>query len=311
MRRYVVRPGGFGRGPGPPGAGGFRPPGAPGGFQFSVTPWVKRLLAVNAAVFLISVAVGPDLVVDLFAFQPGRFLARPWGMATYMFVHGGLWHLLMNLLVIFFFGPPLESRWGSGIFVRFYLVCGLGGVLLSFLFVDAAIVGASAACYGLMLAFAMTWPNAPIHIWGVVPVKAKWLVGFLAALSFVSAVGPTRDGVAHLAHLGGVVAGFLFMKSGWLDAGGVGQAGGAGRAGSAGQASDRKAQGRRKPMQAAPPRVAEALERRRAEKRAAEERAQLDAVDAVLDKISAHGVESLTADERDLLDRVSRKQRTN
>ncbi len=308
MRRYVVRPGGFGRGSGPPGAGEFRPP---GGLQFSVTPWVKRLLAVNAAVFLISVAVGPGLVVDLFAFQPGRFLARPWGMATYMFVHGGLWHLLMNLLVIFFFGPPLESRWGSGIFIRFYLVCGLGGVLLSFLFVDAAIMGASAACYGLMLAFAMTWPNAPIHIWGVVPVKAKWLMGFLAALSFVSAVGPTRDGVAHLAHLGGVVAGFLFMKSGWLDAGGVGQAGGAGRAGGTKQASGRKAQGRRKPMQAAPPRVAEALQRRRAEKRAAEERAQLDAVDAVLDKISAHGVESLTTDERDLLDRVSRKQRTN
>lgn len=298
MRRYVVRPAGFGGGAGPRGAGGFRPPGA-GGFQFSATPWVKRLLAVNAAVFLISVAVGPGVFADLFAFQPGRFLARPWGMVTYMFVHGGLWHLLMNLLVIFFFGPPLESKWGSGIFLRYYLVCGLGGVLLSFLFVDAAIAGASAACYGLMLAFAMTWPNAPIHIWGVVPVKAKWLVGFLAALSFVSAVGPTRDGVAHLAHLGGVATGFLFMKSGWLEAGGAGQAGGRGTP------------GRRRPVRAAPPRAREALERRRVEKRAAQERAQLDAVDAVLDKISARGVESLTAKERELLDRVSRKQQTN
>lgn len=276
-----------------------RPPGALGGFQFSVTPWVKRLLAANAAVLLISMAIGPGLVVDLFAFQPGRFLVRPWGMATYMFVHGGLWHLLMNLLVIFFFGPPLESKWGSSIFIRFYLVCGLGGVLLSFLFVDAVIVGASAACYGLMLAFAMTWPNAPIHIWGIVPIKAKWLVGFLAALSFVSAVGPTRDGVAHLAHLGGVVTGFLFMKSGWLETGGGAQAG------------RRGAPGKRRPRRAAPPRVAEALERRRAEKRAAEERARLDAVDAVLDKISAHGVESLTAKERDLLDQVSRRTRTN
>lgn len=290
--RHVVRRSGFGRRPGPPGA--------PGGFQFSVTPWVKRLLAVNAAVFLISMAVGPDLVVDLFAFYPGRFLVRPWGMATYMFVHVGLWHLLMNLLVIFFFGPPLESRWGSSIFVRFYLVCGLGGVLLSFLFVDAPIAGASAACYGLMLAFAMTWPNAPIHIWGVVPVKAKWLVGFLAALSFASAVGPTRDGVAHLAHLGGVVTAFLFMRSGWLETGGVAQAGRRGGT-----------PAKRKPVRTAPPRVAEALERRRAEKRAAEERAQLDAVDAVLDKISAHGVESLTAEERDLLDQASRRTRTN
>ncbi len=300
--RHVTRPPALGAGP----------------FRFQATPWVKRLLMANAAVFLITVLVGYGPAFDLLAFSPGRILTRPWGVLTYMFVHAGLWHLLMNLLVLFFFGPPLESRWGSDFFIRFYLICGLGGVLLSFLFADATIVGASAACYGVMLAFAMIWPNAPIHIWGIVPVKAKWLVGFLAALSFVSAIGPTRDGVAHLAHLGGVITGFLFMKSGWMPDHG-GNEGYGDRRGTSGRGSAgagrwvRFGKGRklRRGGFSVSSRVAEAVERRKAQQRATRERVELDAVDAILDKISARGVASLTAEERELLDRVSRKTQTN
>ena len=303
--RYAA--GRFGGHPGRPSGFGGRSSGF-GGFQFHVTPWVKRLLAANAAVFLITVVVGMSPMVDLFAFSPSRILTRPWGMLTYMFVHAGLFHLLMNLLVVFFFGPPLESKWGSELFVKYYLMCGLGGVLLSFAFSDASIVGASAACYGLMLAFAMTWPNAPIHIWGVVPVKAKWVVGFLAALSFASALGTvggrgSGDNVSHLAHLGGVVAGFLVLKIGWMEAGGWTPTGRKTRP--PGRSADGK--------QAFPTsaRVAEALERRKAEKQAAKERADLDATDAVLDKISAHGIGSLTDAERDLLDRMSKRTQAN
>lgn len=370
-----------------------------GGFQ--TTRWVKCLLLANAGLFLVTAAVGIDAMADLFAFSPSRLLERPWGILTYMFVHAGLWHLLMNLLVLFFFGPPLESRWGSDFFIKFYLACGFGGVLLSFFFADAAIVGASAACYGVMLAFAMTWPDAPIHIWGVVPVRAKWVVGFLAALSFASAVGPGRDGIAHLAHLGGVVTGFLVVKSGrapvlWGDAGGAAEPRSGGRGGGSGGSSgdagwaarlrrwkgrggsrpaasaqpglrsrydaltlriaallDRKGAGARneagRASPARPSPKAAAGPRREAKRRdaaddsattngrrtvhararrvevraipmppvrerrrtAAEERAELDALDAVLDKISASGMKSLTDDEKDLLDRVSRRERTN
>lgn len=315
--------------------------GAPGGMR--VTPWVKRLLIANAAVFLVTVAVGYGVMADLFAFSPGRLLTRPWGMLTYMFVHAGLWHLLMNLLFIFFFGPPLESRWGSDLFIKFYLICGLGGVLLSFAFSGASIVGASAACYGILLAFAMIWPNATVYIWGLVPVKVKWLVIFMVALSFASAIGPSRDGVAHLAHLGGAVAGFLLLQSGLMpgsgrssaapaDWGSGARAAGAGR--TAGRGSGRaarrrpgrrrgfklgdlwkrkegpRASGRTKPR-AESPRVIEVFERHSAEKRSARERAELDRVDAVLDKISSEGINSLTPEERDLLDRVSRQTRAN
>ena len=312
----------LGRSPGPGIPGGL--PGGLGGFQ--VTPWVKRLLMANAAVFLVVLAVGVGPMAELFGFSPGRILTRPWGMLTYMFVHAGLFHLLMNLLVVFFFGPPLESRWGSELFVKYYLMCGLGGVLLSFAFSDATIVGASAACYGLMLAFAMAWPNAPIHIWGIIPVKAKWLVGFLAAMSLASAVGSAGrgggDNIAHLAHLGGVVAGFLLLKSGWMDARGWTDARGSADARSRPPTGNwtpirrqaRKTRRTADPRQQRSPassRVAEAVERRRAEKRAARERVDLDAVDAVLDKISAHGIDSLTAAERALLDRMSKRTQAN
>ena len=267
--------------------------------RFDVTPWVKRILMANAVIFLVTVAVGYQVMIDWFAFSPTRLLSRPWGVLTYMFIHGGLWHLLFNLLIIFFFGPPLERRWGSDAFIKFYLASGLGGVLLSFLFVSTPIVGASAACYGIMLAFAMTWPEAPLYIWGIVPVKAKWLVGFLAALSFVSAIGPTRDGVAHLAHLGGVITGFLFMKAGLVGHGGLG-----------GAIPKKK---KKKSAFTAVTEIAgtEARQRRKDEKGAAKTRAELDAVDAVLDKISAEGIESLTPEERALLDRVSKKTRAN
>ncbi len=329
----------------------FRAPGSTGfgsaGFgsgpgRFSVTPWVKRLLIANAVVFLVSVAAGFDVIADLFAFSPSRLASRPWGMFTYMFVHQGLWHLLINLLFLFFFGPPLEARWGSDLFIKFYLVCGLGGVLLSFAFSGASIVGASAACYGIMLSFAMIWPNTPVYIWGLVPVRVKWLVIFLVLLSFASAIGPARDGVAHLAHLGGAVAGFLLVQSGWLpgsvrsEVAGPGRGAGAGRgwkrapgrrtSGRSGRSGRRRTVVRshfgrrgRKGRADAPagtgepsaPRVIKVFERRKAAKRAAGEHAELDRVDAVLDKISAQGINSLTAEERDLLDRVSRQTRAN
>ena len=310
--------------------------------RLHVTPWVKILLMANAAVFLVTVAVGPARMFDLFAFSPGRVLVQPWGMLTYMFMHAGLWHLLMNLLFIFFFGPPLEARWGSDRFIKFYLICGLGGVLLSFAFSDAVIVGASAACYGIMLAFAMAWPNQTVYIWALVPVRVKWLVIFLVAMSFVSAIGPSRDGVAHLAHLGGAVAGFLLVKSGWLPAyrsgfagmsgwgPGAGGAGGGGRGarrgrggwggawrrlvgrGSSVQGSwrARERRERARPSEEDPGKAAflKVLDEHMAERRA---RQELDRVDEVLDKISAHGIDSLTTEERALLDRVSRQTQLN
>lgn len=266
---------------------------APLGYE--VTPWVKRLLIANAAVFLITKAIGPAAQYWL-AFTPSAVLSRPWGAVTYMFVHGGLWHLLGNLIIIFFFGPGLEKKWGSSAFIKYYMVTGLGAVALSFLFVDASIIGASGAAYGLMLAFAIYWPEAVVLIWGMFPVKVKWLVGFMGALTLVSVVSPTPDGVAHLAHLGGLLTGFLYLRSGWMQTGGL---------------APRKPRRTGALSAVSGLRDQDARHRKREEKAAAKERDVLDAVDAVLDKISAHGIGSLTDKERALLDQVSKKQRTN
>jgi hypothetical protein len=221
-------------------------------------------------------------------------------MFTYMFVHGGFGHLFFNMLALFFFGPPLESRWGGREFFQYYLICGFGGVLLSFLFgPPAGIVGASAAVYGLMLAFAVSWPDAPIYVWGIFPVQAKWLVAFLFGLSVMNAFFSPGGGVAHMAHLGGLVTGFVYLKAG------------ARPREKFAALKQRSARAARRlaivPRDEETQAAAGAL--RTGTWRTVDESELLDAVDRVLDKISAEGMSALTPEERGLLDEVSRRHR--
>ena len=268
------------------------------GFSYMLTPVVKRLLIANVVVFFLTLLVGQGFVFEWFAFQPTRIFFRPWGPLTYMFLHADLMHLAVNMLILFFFGPPLESRWGEREFVRFYITCGLGGVALSYLFLPAAVVGASAAIYGLMLAFAMNWPNAPIYVWGIFPVKAKYLVGFFFVLSALSAVQAT-GGTAHFAHLGGLVAGFAYLKADWRP----GQR--LGRLKKVVSRSRRLAIVARDENGDEHPGVGASARRHD------EDPSLYDKVDEVLDKISAKGMSSLTPDELELLDEVSKRHRTN
>jgi len=268
--------------------------------SYQLTPWVKRLLIANAVVFVLTWVIGREFVLEWFSFQPTKILFRPWTPLTYMFLHGDFWHLFMNMLVLFFFGPPLESKWGSSEFIRYYLVCGFGGAALSFLFLlfmSGPIVGASAAVYGVLLGFAMTWPNAPIYVWGIFPIQAKFLVGFFVVVSFISAFDAVGGGVAHFAHLGGFAAGFLYLKTDW-------------RASQAIQGMGKAARARRfaivprEEQEAATSGLSQASDD-------TAEKTTLDAVDRVLDKISAEGMASLTEQEKQLLDKVSKKHRTN
>jgi hypothetical protein len=150
-----------------------------------------------------------------------------------------------------------------------------------------------------MLAFAMNWPNAPIYIWGIFPVKAKWLVGFLFVVSLMSAFGGGGGNIAHFAHLGGIITGFFYLKSGWRP----------------GEVRNVKRSGIRVRRMAIVPREdspkkASAEEASR-ESWTARDEAMLDEVDRILDKISAEGMTALTSDERETLDHVSRRRRSN
>lgn len=260
---------------------------------FTLTPWVRRLLIANAAVFLL-VWLLPGLGVTL-GFTPSAALSRPWTFITYMFVHGGLWHLFFNMLGLFFFGPPVEERLGSREFIKYYLICGIiGGAILAFFFApNGLLVGASGAIYAILLAFAVFWPDMPIYIWGIFPVKAKWLVLAFVIMSLMAMRG--GGNVAHWAHLGGLGVGLIYLKliprlSGSMD-------------------KLKKLVSRRRlkviPGSAQTVKRIEEPRRRRAESEV------LDEVDKVLDKISTQGMASLTAEERKLLDEVSRRYRQN
>ena len=210
-------------------------------------------------------------------------------------LHGNFLHLAFNLLAMFVFGPPVEERMGGGAFLAYYGLCGLGGAALSFALAMTfqqiqVVVGASAAVYGVMLAFAWAWPDQPISVFPFPePIAAKWLVTFAVAVSLVPAL---NQGVAYLAHLGGFAAGFLYLKV----------------------ADWRLARAERHLRRATEPSVlvhpARAARASAAPKppRAGRDPAQAE-IDRVLDKISARGIESLTPAERRFLSEMSRKMR--
>ena len=286
------------------GGGGYGSGGGP--FAAHLTPWVKRLLVANFGIWLI-MAFGilpPRLADDLFGFSVATVLTRPWSPITYMFVHGGFMHVLFNMIAVFFFGPPLEREMGGRGFIRYYLVCGIGAALTSVLLVGVigtpVVIGASGAVFGVMLAFAWKWPDAPIYIWGLLPVKAKWMVGFLglAALWATVQAGPSGD-VAHWAHLGGLVTGVVYLKFGHALAGrwralrgakrgSRGRGRGAGRSG--GDATSRDI---------------------RTARRRGASGDELDEVDRILDKIREQGIDALSQEEQKFLDEMSRRYRSS
>jgi membrane associated rhomboid family serine protease len=179
-----------------------------------MTTWVLRLLVANVAMYFIT--AGNMNLMGMLALIPVNVPFRPWTVLTYMFLHGSTGHLLFNMLALFFFGPRVEARLGGKRFLRLYLLSGLCAALFSVLFAPrAAVVGASGAVYGVLLAFAMFWPREPIYIWMVLPIQSRWLIAVMTFLSLYSGMSGARDGVAHFAHLGGFVGGFLYLR--WID----------------------------------------------------------------------------------------------
>jgi len=175
-----------------------------------MTPWVLRLLLANLAVYFFAPA--QSVLWYRLALRPEAFLFQPWGILTYMFVHGDFGHLFFNMLGLFFFGRRLEMHLGGKSFLTLYFLSGLGGAVFSFIPPLAPVVGASGAVFGVLLGFAYFWPKEKIYIWMILPVQAWILVGVLAAVSLFSGVSSTGTGVAHFAHLGGFAAGYAYLR---------------------------------------------------------------------------------------------------
>jgi membrane associated rhomboid family serine protease len=189
-----------------------------------LTPAIKALIAVNVAAFLLGL-VAPAVTL-LFGLRPADVVGKLylWQPLTYMFLHGGLFHILFNMLALWMFGVELERMWGSRYFTKFYFVAGGGAALttliLSFLpaFGDgiyyALTIGASGAVYGVLLAYALYFPHRPIYMYFVFPIPAKYFVMIIGAISLLASMGGPGGGVAHTTHLGGLAAAYLYLKGG-------------------------------------------------------------------------------------------------
>jgi membrane associated rhomboid family serine protease len=198
-----------------------------------------------------------------------------------MFLHGGFWHLFFNLLILWFMGSMIESVWGAKRFLRYYLICGVGGGLLHILLqYDASVIGASGAIFGLYFAAAMLFPDQYLYLYFLVPVKVKYFVIGLAILQLANGIaGPS--GVAYFAHLGGMLAGLVFFRGEIM---------------------------RRTRFTMGPRRRWRSHVR---ERRRREDESNQNNIDSILDKISAKGYENLTPTEKRILENYSRQRRNS
>lgn len=257
-----------------------------------MTPWVLRIIFANAGIFLLQETL-PGFWYT-FALVPAQAWIRPWTLVTYMFLHGGFMHILFNMIVLYFFGPVLEARLGGKHFVRLYFASGLAGGLLSIALTPFGqagipIIGASGAVFGVELAFAYFWPRQKIYIWGILPIEARWLVIAMTVMALWGGLMGGSGGIAHFAHLGGFAGGFLYLK--WLER--------------RQQAPLKEWRVRQAPAVPKAEKTAQTMARWSQIRRDDLHEVNRDELDRVLDKISASGLASLTASEREFLDRFS------
>lgn len=294
-----------------------------------MTRAVQALIVITVAIYFLQMTVvQPRDIWSWLAFKQGDLTHSVWTLVTYAFVHLGFWHIAFNMYNLWMFGPRVEHMWSPGRFVAFYLWCALGGVLGHLMFGGGGLLmGASAAVLGVMLAYAMHWPDEELLLFGVVPMKVKWLVTIMAVLDLVQGVssyglsGAGGSSVAYIAHLGGMAFAWFYLRT------------------PSAQSLDRLRQ-RISPVADIPDETPRAVPRssprpreRTNERVSASDEAvakskavvvkrpappalprasadpRADALNLVLDKISEKGIGSLTPDERKLLDEMSKKLR--
>ncbi|UTC89342.1 rhomboid family intramembrane serine protease [Treponema denticola] len=186
-------------------------------FKYTYKNAVLVIAVINVAVFVLTslfrnlsayLGLVPFLVVHAQTY---------WQFFTYQFVHGDFFHLAFNMLALFFFGIPVERKIGTKEFILYYLLIGTIGGALSFLvyaatgFYTITLVGASGAIFGLLLLYAVLYPNSVIYIWGVIPVPAPLLILGYAVIELIS-IFSVGDGVAHLTHFIGLLAGWVYIR---------------------------------------------------------------------------------------------------
>jgi membrane associated rhomboid family serine protease len=195
-------------------------------FGGPVTRTVKLLIIINVAAYVLRVLLQlmHSNFLDIhFGLIPALVTNNfwVWQLATYMFMHHDIWHIFFNMLALFMFGNDLERYWGTARFLNYYFITGIGAGLCSWIIsIDSVTVtmGASGAIYGLLLAYGLLYPNRIVYLNFLFPVKVKWMVIIYGAIAFLSSISGSEPGVSNIAHLGGLLVGYVYIKGkDWFD----------------------------------------------------------------------------------------------
>lgn len=183
---------------------------------------IKMLLIANVAVFLVQYFGGDAFLLPYFALRPAALFSMlaVWQLATYMFLHGGIGHILFNMLALWMFGKDLEETWGTQTFLRFYFFCGIGAgicvVIANYILPSgnplSITLGASGAIYGILLANAVLWPDKIVYVQMLFPIKMKYFVMIYGAIAFLGSTD-MNSGVSNIAHLGGLICAWIYVKT--------------------------------------------------------------------------------------------------
>ncbi len=255
------------------------------GGGYPLTPAVKNLILINVGVFFLANIIKGAWTI-FFGLVPALVFSRlmVWQLFTYMFIHVDLWHLLLNMLMLFFFGPALERLWSTREFLKFYFFCGIGAGLCSLVTAFnsiAPIIGASGALFGILVAYAMVFPDTEVLIFFLFPMKIRHAVILFAAVNLWGAITNPWGGIAYVAHLGGALCGYLYLKHDWARYNFLWSA--------AAKFRQKKNESRRR-------------------RQDQEEEREKQELDRLLDKVSRSGRESLTPREEEALRRYSQKR---
>ena len=181
------------------------------------TDAIKTLISVNFGIFILqSISNSEIMFFSNFGLVPKLVWSqlKIWQPFTYMFFHGDIWHVLINMFVLWMFGSELERAWGKKNFLRFYFITGVGSGLGTMFFglqSTTPIVGASGAIYGVLLAYGIMFPNRTVYLYGIIPIKSIWFVIGIGIIAFYSSFNNITN-ISHLTHLFGMIIGYLYLK---------------------------------------------------------------------------------------------------
>ena len=246
------------------------------------TDAIKILIIINVGLFLLRFVAKSQIdLAGIFGLSPNTVWPMIWQPITYMFIHGDLFHVLINMFVLWMFGSEMESIWGRAQFLRYYFLTGVGSGLVWLLFNAgqsySVLIGASGAIYGILIAYGMMFPNRTVYLYFMIPIKVKWFVVFLGAVAFLSSFNNNTN-ISHLTHLSGMVIGFVYLRYYW----------------------------HWKDFRFSVHKQIEEFRSSISSKRDQKKIEMQNEVDQLLDKINETGYDNLTEEEKDLLYRASK-----